>query len=190
MSQMLIQMHGHPGAGKTALARAVGAALGAVVLDKDVIASALIRSGIPFAEAGAPSYEIMHAQAERLLSDGHSVILDSPCFWPAIETRTRAIAAAANVPWFMIEVTCPEALRDARLASRKRLESNPESRDLGPMRPGMYHPDCERLVLDSSAPLGELVAEARAYLRTALTPRPPLPTRASRARGRDGVVAL
>lgn len=189
MSQVLIQMHGHPGAGKSALARELGKAIGAVVLDKDVVASALILSGVPFAEAGGPSYEVMQAQAERLLEDGHSVILDSPCFWPTIETKTRAIAVEAGAAWFMIEAKCPDAVRDARLASRERLESNPESRDLGPMRPGMYHPDCERLVLDTTRPLARLVADAERYVRPAINSRSPLPAAPSRATERTLEVA-
>ena len=165
MRQVLIQMHGHPGSGKTALARALGRELPAVVLDKDVIASALIRSGVNFGEAGAPSYQVMYAQAARFLADGYAVIMDSPCFWPAIEENTRAVAASAGVPWVMIETACPDELRDARLANRERLESNPAVRDLGPMRPGMYHPDCERLVLDSSRAVEELMVEAIEYVR-------------------------
>jgi hypothetical protein len=106
----------------------------------------------------------MYAQAERFLSDGHAVVMDSPCFWPMIEENTRRIAAEAGVPWLMIETRCPDDVRDARLASRVRLESNPAARDFGPMRPGMYHPECGRLVLDSTKSVGGMVAEAMGYL--------------------------
>ncbi|MGB4861725.1 MAG: AAA family ATPase [Tepidiformaceae bacterium] len=175
MTLVLVQMHGHPGSGKSTVARALGRALPAVVIDKDVIASALIRHGIPYGEAGAPSYQVMYAQAERFLANGHSVVFDSPCFWPMIEQTTRRVAADAGADWAMVECRCPDELRDERLATRERLESNPEARDLGPLRPGMYHPDCKRLVLDTSRPVGELVAEALAYAlsqRPALTPCP------------------
>jgi predicted kinase len=170
---VLIQMHGHPGSGKSAFARALGAALPAVVVDKDVVASALIRAGIPWGEAGAPAYQVMYAQAARFLADGHAVVMDSPCFWPIIEETTRRIAAEADVPWLMIETLCPDDVRDARLAVRVRLESNPVERDLGPMRPGMYLPECERLVLDSTVTMDEMVVEALAYVANrgpALTP--------------------
>ena len=172
---VVIQMHGHPGSGKSALARALGAAFRAVVIDKDVIASALIRAGTAWGEAGAPAYEVMNAQAERFLADGHAVVMDSPCFWPAIEKNTRRMAAEAGVPWVMIETSCPDYLRDLRLAARVRLESNPVERDLGPMRPGMYHPECERLVLDSRRSVGDMVNAALSYLAShglALTPDP------------------
>lgn len=172
MNQILVQMHGHPGSGKSALARALGAALPAVVVDKDVIASALIRHGLPFSEAGAPSYQVMYAQAERFLEDGHSVVMDSPCFWPRIEEMTRNIAANAGANWAMVECRCREAVRDQRLEDRVRLESNPAERDRGPMRPGMYEPSCDRLVVDSERAMADLLAEVLAHLRSMTGERP------------------
>ena len=190
MSLVLVQMHGHPGSGKSALARELGRALPAVVIDKDVISSALLRSGVAREDAGRLSYQVMYAQAARFLRDGHSVVFDSPCFWPMIEQQTRRIAAAASASWCMVETQCPDEVRDTRLATRDRLESNPATRDLGPMQPGMYHPECERLVLDTSQSLGEVVALAEQYVM-ALTPRVgilPLPSPSSRERGSEAVV--
>lgn len=166
MTLALIQMHGHPGSGKSTLARALGHTLPGVVIDKDVIASALIRHGIPFSEAGAPSYQVMYAQAERLLADGHSVIFDSPCFWPLIEETTRRIAREAGAKWLMVETVCPDDVRDARLTSRARLESNPAARDLGPMRPGMCTPTCERIIIDTTVPIAQAVEVALVGLAT------------------------
>jgi len=174
VNRFLIQMHGQPGSGKSTVARRLGRLLPAVVIDKDVIASALISHGIPFAEAGSPSYQVMYAQAARFLADGHSVVFDSPCFWPMIEETTRRIAREAGADWAMVECRCQDDLRDARLATRERLASNPEARDVGPMRPGMYRPECARLVLDTSRPVDELVLEAKEYLsqRPAITHYP------------------
>lgn len=166
MTLTLVQMHGHPGSGKSTLARALGKALPAVVIDKDVIASALIRHGVPFADAGAPSYQVMYAQAARFLSDGHSVVFDSPCFWPLIEETTRRIACEAGAKWVMVETVCPDQVRDSRLASRERLESNPSTRDLGPMRPGMYHPTCDRIIVDTTATVYDAIEEVRGKLPT------------------------
>lgn len=170
MNRVLIQMHGLPGTGKSTLARALGQALPAVVIDKDVIASALIRHGMSFEDAGAPAYQVMYAQAERFLADGHSVVFDSPCFWPLIEQHTRRIAANAGAAWLMVETRCRAELRDARLAERPRLESNPLT--LPGRRPGMYDPDCGQLVVDSARPIEQLVAEALGHVRRAATASP------------------
>jgi predicted kinase len=153
-------MHGEPGSGKSTLARALGRALPAVVIDKDVIHSALLRAGVDPTVAGGASYESMRALARPLLEDGRSIIFDSPCFWPQIETDGRAIAADFGAPWMMIECVCPSDLVEHRLATRERLESNPLQRGAGAGRPGMYVPACERLALDTRRPVEELVAEA------------------------------
>ena len=167
MSLLLLQMHGHPGSGKSTVARALGKTLPAIVIDKDVRASALIGHPVPFGEAGAPSYQVMYAQGARFLADGHSVIFDSPCFWPMIEETTRRIAAEAGADWLMLETRCSDELRDERLATRERLASNPLERDLGPMRPGLYHPDCERITIDTARPLGDCLAAALSGIRNA-----------------------
>ncbi len=167
MNLLLVQMHGHPGSGKSTVARALGKALPAIVIDKDVIASALIGHSVPFGQAGAPSYQVMYAQAARFLSDSHSVIFDSPCFWPMIEETTRRVATEAGADWLMVETRCPGELRDKRLATRERLASNPLERDMGPMRPGMYHPDCERIIIDTARPLAECLAVALNGIRNA-----------------------
>jgi predicted kinase len=161
----LIQMHGYPGSGKSTVARAVGRALPAIVLDNDVIKSALIRTGTPFEAVGPPSHEVLRALASNFLEDGHSVILDTPCFWPVIEEATRALAAQHGAKWVMLQTICPVDVVDKRLAERVRLESNPERRDLGPMRPGMYIPDCKRMALDTMRPIEENVTIALAYIR-------------------------
>ena len=44
--QVVVQMHGMPGSGKSTVARELGQRIAAVVLDKDVIKAALLRSGV------------------------------------------------------------------------------------------------------------------------------------------------
>lgn len=157
-------MHGEPGSGKTTLAAALAPRIPALHLDKDVISSALIRGGIAADEQGPGAYEALRSLAESFLKQGHSVVLDSPCYWPGIEESGRAIAARFGIPWAMIECQSPAPVVELRLATRARLESNPTERGAGAGRPGMYSPTCERLILDTTRPVEHLAAEALEYL--------------------------
>jgi predicted kinase len=178
---MLLQMHGEPGSGKTTLAAALAPLLPAIHLDKDIISSALMRGGIAAEVQGPGAYETLRSIAASLLAQGHSVLLDSPCYWPGIEETGRALAARFGVPWFMIECQAPATAVEQRLASRPRVESNPTRRGAGAGRPGMYTASCERLILDTTRPIGSLVAESLAYLALPVAPMPAsgLGTRAS-----------
>ena len=169
---ILVQMHGDPGSGKSTLARGIGAALPAIVVDKDAISSALIRAGVDRTLAGPAAYEAMRALARDFLAAGHAVVLDSPCAWPSIEASGRALAEQHGVPWALIELECPVDMVDARLAARPESESQPRRREDWYSRPGTARPNCDRLVLDGTAALGELVAASINYLRNGLTDEP------------------
>ena len=88
----LLQMHGEPGSGKSTLARALGRSLGAVVMDKDIVHRALLRSDFRNPAAGAAAYAAHFAVAESVLRQNYSVILDNPVYYPAIEAQSRRIA--------------------------------------------------------------------------------------------------
>lgn len=162
---MLVQMHGDPGSGKSTLAKAIGRALPAIVIDKDAIKSPMLEGGIDGQLAGGVAHDILRELAADFIEAGHSVVMDSPCGWPIIEERGRALAARLSVPWLMVELTCPADVIDARLASRVTRLSNPTTRQNWDARPGTYRPSCERLVLDGTMPTEDLVEEALLYLR-------------------------
>jgi predicted kinase len=160
----IVQMHGEPGSGKTTLASALAPRIPALHLDKDIISSALMRGGIAAETQGPVAYEALRSLTASFLAQGHSVILDSPCYWPEIEESGRALAARFNAAWMMIECQAPSELVELRLATRPRLESNPTVRGAGAGRPGMYHPTCERLILDTSGTLESLVIDSVTYI--------------------------
>jgi predicted kinase len=119
-------MAGMPGSGKSALARLIGKRTGAVVLDKDVLKTAALDSGVEEPQAGPAAYEAFFALADHLLGQGLSVVLDSPSFWESIPEKGAAIAAGRMVPYYFIECICPdEAELARRLRERPRLRSNP-----------------------------------------------------------------
>ena len=173
---IVVQMHGEPGSGKSTVARALASRIDAIVLDKDIIKSALLRSGAPEALAASGAYETYFGLARDIVRQGRSLILDNPVFWPRVEEQWLAVSAAASFPPLLIECVCPDrAELVRRLASRDGLESHPrEPLDL------LRHPGSSatrfqpRITLDTTRPLDELIDQAIAYTRCALTP--PLPS--------------
>jgi hypothetical protein len=81
---VLVQLSGVPGSGKSTLARGLSEALGLVVLNTDVVKSALLSRDLGVEAAGPASYGVVLALAADLLAQGHQVVIDSPCRYPAL----------------------------------------------------------------------------------------------------------
>jgi predicted kinase len=166
MHTIVVQMHGEPGSGKSTLARALAPCIDAVVLDKDIIKSAILRAGADEQLAAPAAYEVYFELAEDLVRQGRSIILDNPVFWPRVEERWLALSADAGCSPLLIECVCAdrdELLR--RLATRNGRESNPkEPLDLL-RRPGAVETRFQpRLTLDATRPIEQIVEEAVAYV--------------------------
>ncbi|MGB5755339.1 MAG: AAA family ATPase [Acidimicrobiales bacterium] len=111
-------MAGWMGTGKSTIARAAATATGAIVLDHDTTKTALLEAGVTHPPAGAASYRVVHAIAADLLSQGHSVIIDSPALYESIPEIGAAIAAQANARYLFVECQCPDEIADRRIESR------------------------------------------------------------------------
>ncbi len=164
--QFLLQMASDPGGGKSALAGAIGRATGAVVIDKDVLKAAALNVGAEESLASQIAYEAFFDLASSLLAMGHSVVLDSPAYFPSIRERGQRLAQQAGARYRIIECVCPDDEELARrLQGRTRLVSqltyplsNPYAR---PETAPLAEP---RLTIDTSRPLEECVREALEYL--------------------------
>ncbi|ARU61314.1 ATP-binding protein [Tumebacillus avium] len=122
-----LQMSGVPGSGKSTLARAVGKATGAVVIDHDIVKSALLQSGpadLDAGRAGMMSYEIEWALIDFHLSQGQSVILDSPCLYDVMVERGTALAEKHHATYKYVECALDDIKEvDHRLRTRQRMIS-------------------------------------------------------------------
>ena len=80
-----LQMSGFPGSGKSTLARRISKITGAVIVDHDIVKSALLNSletgNIDSNITGKVAYDIDWSLVDFHLSQGQSTILDSPCFY-------------------------------------------------------------------------------------------------------------
>jgi predicted kinase len=141
------------------------------VLDKDIVKDALMRgANLDTLEAGPPAYDVYWAVARSIVEQGYSLILDNPAYWPLVQERSRLIADGAGAAYVMIECVCQD--RDMlikRLAMRDALLSQPREPYRFDVVDGIVEPACERLVLDTTRPLHEIVEEAMAYIESGVT---------------------
>jgi len=182
VTAFFVQMSGAPGAGKTAVARPLGARLGAVIIDFDVVKSALLDGAVEYAAAGPLAYRVVWAIAQDVASLHQSLIVDSPCYYDEILERGQAIARAAGMRYRYVECVVDDLDEiDRRLKSRRRLRSqrgalDAPPRDLGadPGETGaalfcewianMKRPGANALRLDTSRPVEIAVEEALAFV--------------------------
>jgi predicted kinase len=132
-SPLLIQMSGCPGAGKSTIARAIGSRADAIVLDHDVIKSALLTDDVPFNIAGKAAYQTAHALARSILSQGQSVVLDSPCVYDILLENGMKLATDTSAEYRYIECFTDDLdeIR-RRLQAREPLPSQCVSLDPAP----------------------------------------------------------
>ena len=176
---MLLQLSGLPGSGKSTLARSLAVAGGWVVVDTDVLKSALLTEGVPVLEAGRTTYAAALASAGDLLAQGHDVVIDSPCRYRELLEAGTALARAAGVPYGFVELAAADhAVLLARLATRQPRVSQVSATDpvagtwweagtaeatLALWQRQLVRPEGEVLVLDASAPTGAALPLVLAY---------------------------
>ena len=121
----MIVFSGLPGTGKSRLAEALGKALGIPVFAKDWLEAALIRSELiasnPSKPLGSAGYQLLTTLAERQLTLGQSVILDSVASTQSIRKAWRELAEQYQAEYRVIECICSdESLHRLRLKERQR----------------------------------------------------------------------
>jgi len=123
-----IQMSGFPGSGKSTLAKEIASRENMIIVDHDIVKSALINSitekAIDFQITGQIAYDVDWALIEFYLTHGRSVILDSPCLYEELVEKGVELAARFNVKYKYIECYIDDYnLINDRLAKRERLIS-------------------------------------------------------------------
>jgi adenylylsulfate kinase len=170
---MLIAMAGLPGTGKSTIARALAAALDAVVLDKDEIRAALFPpDGIEYSrEQDDLCVSIMLQIAEFMLrrNPQRAIILDGRTFSQSYQVQAVVRAAEKmKADLAFIECTCSEKTALRRLAADNAGGAHPAAnRDAALYRQLSAHADPlnhPHLTVDSEQSLEACVAQALSYL--------------------------
>lgn len=171
--RFLLQMSGMPGSGKSTLARALARSVGCVVVDHDVVKSALLRvteGNMHADKAGTIAYAIEWDLVEYYLGQGFNVIMDSPCIHEVALTTGQNLARKYGIPYKYVECQLRDMTElDIRLQQRSALLS--QNRSVA--SPEQFEhafghskrPSHESfLIVDTSLPISTYLDQALAYL--------------------------
>lgn len=156
---------GLSGTGKSTLALELSLRLPrAAVISKDLISGLLLLEGDAPDDAAWRAFEVAFGLAQDFLAQRITPILDMSSMLPFMYERAAAISAVTGVPLHVIHCSLDAELRHMRLRRR------PVS--LAQARAGAYHDQtatfaylpAERLIVDTSRPLGMCVQDILDYL--------------------------
>lgn len=168
-----LQMSGFPGSGKSTLAREIAKRTGAVVIDHDIVKSALLNSlnnsFIDPKAAGGVAYDIDWALIDFHLASGHHVILDSPCLYEEMIEKGAALSRKHHVKYKYIECVLSDFNEtNKRLRSRNRMISQIEEiKSEEAFRHTIENskkPDLPMLTVDTSLPLDNYIVRVMNYI--------------------------
>ncbi|MET1013636.1 MAG: AAA family ATPase [Paenisporosarcina sp.] len=171
-----LQMSGFPGAGKSTLAKQISKLTGAVIVDHDVVKSALLKSlndhSFDHQMAGKISYDIDWSLIDFYLSQGQNTILDSPCFYSEMVEKGVRLSEKHKVEYKYVECYLNDStLIKSRLANRDRMLSQIENiaseeafnEWVNKSKKPLEH---ECLRVDSSMPIENYLEDVLNYLTT------------------------
>lgn len=123
-----VQMSGFPGSGKSTLSREIAKQLKAVIVDHDIVKSSLMESllDVPIDPklAGKVSYNIDWSLVEFYLSQGHNVILDSPCLYDELIEKGIALSEKYPIKYKYVECYLDDMEEiNRRLRNREKMIS-------------------------------------------------------------------
>lgn len=131
LHMFFLQMAGFPGSGKSTLSREIAKHTNAVIIDHDIVKSALLQSleayHVQTDAAGHISYSIEWSLIDFHLSQGHSVILDSPCFYEEMLQKRKDLCEKYGAQYKYIECYLNDRKEiNRRLKNRERMISQIE----------------------------------------------------------------
>lgn len=120
----LLQMAGFPGSGKSTIAEEIRKGTKAILIDRDVIKSSMLKAGIEDPLLTDASYIVVFDLVEYYLSRGSNVIIDTSCYLNKTLEKGLELCKKYNAEYKYIEckVNSYEEI-ERRIKTRKNLES-------------------------------------------------------------------
>ena len=116
---MLVLICGLPATGKSTLAGALAAEIGAFYVRVDTIEQAIVRSGLAVEPLGPAGYVVANAVAEENLNLGFTVVAESVNPIAVTRDAWRSVAERSGVPVLEVEVVCSDLAEHRRRAETR-----------------------------------------------------------------------
>lgn len=132
----LILVNGHPGSGKTTLARWLANELGVPCLSKDLFKETLY-GRLPPADRdasralGRAAYDLMYATADAVLASGTSVILEAPLHREFAQGQLDSMAAEHGATLLQLLLAADPEVLETRYLARQSSGDRHEGHDVG-----------------------------------------------------------
>ena len=169
-----VQMSGFPGSGKSTLSRQIAERTGAIMIDHDIVKTALLQSieeiQIDSKLTGKISYNIDWSLIEFHLSQGQNVVFDSPCLYQEMVDKGIALSKKYDAKYKYVECYLDDFQEiNFRLKSRERMmsqiseasEENFKYTLVNSKRPANY----EFIVVNTSEPIDSYINEVLHYIK-------------------------
>ncbi len=166
-NKTVLMMAGLPGTGKSTLAALLAKSTGWLIVDKDLIHSALIANGLDKAQSAGAAYEaVFWLMDDFVHRQDKSAIFDSAGRQKFVFTRLQSICNASGAHVKVIQCRAAASVRDKRLQSRQSVDSQLNSNqftDEDDVAFYAYLPT-SRLIVDTTSGVESVLMKCLAYL--------------------------
>jgi Predicted kinase len=173
-----LQMSGFPGSGKSTLAREIAKVTKAIIIDHDIVKSGLLEGmeleGVQDVDprrAGGVAYHLEWSLVDFYLSQGHNVILDSPCLYDVLVEKGTALALKHRANYKYVECILNDIHElNNRLTNRERMMTQigpvdiPEDRWQEVINRAKKPAHLECMKVDTSQPVADYLDDVIAYI--------------------------
>lgn len=166
----LLQMAGFPGSGKSTLAKAIAKRIdNVVVIDRDVIKSSMMESGVDLNIVNDASYKLVFALCNYYLTINMNVIIDTPCFFEVTLENGIEIAQKHGAKYKYIDCRLDDFNEvnfrlENRESSVSQIKSAEKERFLAAIDKSKKPTNYECLTVDSSVPIELYIDSTLDYL--------------------------